>query len=51
VPSPYGCFHYQYHPEEDLIRYHFVNADTSGYGPLSKEIYTIARQYLRYEVA
>lgn len=37
LPSPYGCFHYSYRPEENTIRYHFVNADTSGSGPLSKE--------------
>ena len=47
VPSSYGCFRYQYHPEEDLIRYHFVNADTSGYGPLSKERMPVRLQELK----
>ncbi|GCE20896.1 hypothetical protein [Dictyobacter kobayashii] len=36
-PSSYGCFSYSYLPEEHIIRYHFVNADTSNSGPLSKE--------------
>jgi hypothetical protein len=36
-PSPYGCFNYRYLPETNAIRYHFVNADTSGLSPLSRE--------------
>ncbi len=34
--SPYGCFRYHYQENEQLIRIHFINEDTSGLGPLSK---------------
>ncbi|MDQ2716519.1 MAG: hypothetical protein M3Z08_16565 [Chloroflexota bacterium] len=46
-PSPYGCFHYSYLPEENMIRYHFVNVDTSGSGPLSKERMPVRLQELK----
>jgi hypothetical protein len=46
-PPPYGCFHYSYLPEENTIRYHFVNADTSGPGPLSKERMPVRLQELK----
>lgn len=35
-PSPYGCFRYYYQENEQFIRIHFLNEDTSGAGPLSK---------------
>lgn len=47
APSPYGCFHYHYHPEEKIIRYHFANADTSDYGPLGKERILVRLQKLQ----
>ncbi|GER90060.1 hypothetical protein KDW_42220 [Dictyobacter vulcani] len=47
APSPYGCFHYSYLPEEHTIRYHFVNVDTSGAGPLSKERMPVRQQELK----
>jgi hypothetical protein len=46
-PSPYGCFHYSFLPEENTIRYHFANADTSGSGPLSKEKMPVRLQELK----
>jgi hypothetical protein len=46
-PSPYGCFHYSYLPAENTIRYHFVNTDTSGSGPLSKERMPVRLQELK----
>ena len=46
-PSLSGCFHYSYLPEENTIRYHFVNVDTSGSGPLSKERMPVRLQELR----
>lgn len=36
-PSPHGCFRYAYLADEQTIRLHFTNADSSGCGPLSQE--------------
>ncbi len=36
-PSAYGCFRYTYLADEQTIRLHFSNVDSSGYGSLSKE--------------
>lgn len=46
APSPYGCFRYSYLAEENTIRYHFANVDTSGSGPLSKERRAVRLQEL-----
>jgi hypothetical protein len=36
-PSLNGCFQYVYLADKRTIRPHFINTDTSGYGPLSRE--------------
>ena len=45
--SPFGCFGYTHVPEEGRIRLHFVNADRSGAGPLSRERISVRRAELR----
>ncbi|HKV84711.1 MAG TPA: hypothetical protein VJN88_09155, partial [Ktedonobacterales bacterium] len=33
----WGCFSYEYLPDARVVRMHFANLDTSGYGPLSSQ--------------
>jgi len=40
----WGCFSYEYHPDERVVRLHFSNRDMSGVGPLSSQ-----RQALRMD--
>ena len=47
APSSYGCFRYAYLADEQEIRLHFTNADTSDHGPLSKERMTNRLQELK----
>ena len=46
-PSAYGCFRYTYLADEQTIRLHFSNVDSSGYGPLSKESITVRLKELK----
>ena len=36
-PPSGRCFQHTYLPDEQVIRLHFTNGDTSGYGPLSQQ--------------
>lgn len=46
-PPAFGCFRYGYLADEQTIRLHFAPADSSGYGPLSRERMTARLQELQ----
>lgn len=46
-PFLYGCFQYVYLADEQVIHFHFTNADRSGHGPLSQERRDVRLQELQ----
>lgn len=44
--EPFGCFTYHYEEDGKIIKLHFSNNDTSGFGPLSKERINIRKEEL-----